>query len=326
MVQDLAEGRPAGSLEPADATRLVEQLRAAVSQVIHGKDDVIDLVLTAVLAGGHVLVEDVPGVGKTTLAQAIAAALGCSFRRIQFTSDLLPGDILGVTVFDRNRAEFRFKEGPIFANIVLADEVNRTTPKTQSALLEAMNTSEVHIDGVAHELPRPFHVIATQNPREYHGTFPLPESQLDRFLVRLSMGYPDRTAERRVMHGSGEGGGDLEAVVDPDRLRALQRLALAVEMDPAIEDYILQLVEATRRSPDLALGASPRGTQALTRAAKAAALLAGRDFVVPDDVKGMAVAVLAHRVLPAGGTDPLAARRPTAEIITELVDSLPPPA
>ncbi len=325
MVQDLAEDALVEALTPDDASRLVTQLRSAVASVIHGKDEVIDLVLTAVLAGGHVLVEDVPGVGKTTLARAIAAALGCSFRRIQFTSDLLPGDILGVTVFDRNQTEFSFKEGPIFANVVLADEVNRTTPKTQSALLEAMNTSEVHIDGVGHELPRPFHVIATQNPREYHGTFPLPESQLDRFLVRLSMGYPDRTAERRVMHGSGEGGGDLPAVVDPRRLRSLQRLALAVTMDPSIEDYILRLVDATRTSPDLSLGASPRGTQALTRASKAAALLDGRDYVVPDDVKAIAVAVLAHRVLPAGGADPMAARRPTDEIVTELLDSLPPP-
>ncbi len=325
MAPDIAPRAPrtAEPLTHAEAGPLLRRLRAAVGGTILGKDDVIDRVLTGVLAGGHVLLEDVPGVGKTTLARAIASALGCSFRRIQFTSDLLPGDILGVTVFDRNRTEFRFKEGPIFANLVLADEVNRTTPKTQSALLEAMNTGQVHIDGVRHDLPAPFHVIATQNPREYHGTFPLPESQLDRFLVRTSMGYPDRDAERLVMHGSGEGGGEVEAVVDPGQLQALQRLARQVRMDAGIEDYILQLVDDTRTSPDLALGSSPRGTQALTRAACARALLEGRDFTIPDDVKAVAIPVLAHRVLP--GSDPMAGGRPTEETIAELVDALPPP-
>jgi MoxR-like ATPase len=326
MARDHAERapRPVGPSTHGEAAPLIRRLRSAVGGAILGKDEVIDRVLIGVLAGGHVLLEDVPGVGKTTLARAIAAALGCSFRRIQFTSDLLPGDILGVTVFDRNRTEFRFKEGPIFANLVLADEVNRTTPKTQSALLEAMNTGQVHIDGVRHQLPEPFHVIATQNPREYHGTFPLPESQLDRFLIRTSVGYPGRDAERRVMHGSGEGGEDVAAVVEPEQLLALQALARRVRMDGGIEDYILQLVDATRSSAELALGASPRGTQALTRASRARALLEGRDFTIPDDVKAMSIPVLAHRVLPAG--DPMSGARPTAEIIAELVDAEPPPA
>ena len=325
MPRDVAQRLPLPPEDPQapDTTAKLRALREAVASVILGKDDVIELLLTSILAGGHVLLEDVPGVGKTTLARAVAAALGCSFRRIQFTSDLLPGDILGVTVFDRDRSEFRFEQGPIFANVVLADEVNRTTPKTQSALLEAMNTGQVHIDGVLHELPRPFLVIATQNPHEHHGTYPLPESQLDRFGVRLSVGYPDAEAERRVMHRSGEGGDELPAVVDPTQLLELQGRAAAVKMSPEIEDYILQIVRESRATPGLALGASPRGTQALSRSARAHALLEGRGFVVPDDIKRVAVAVLAHRVLPAA--DALGGSRPTRETVEELVDSVPPP-
>jgi len=305
---------------------VLKELHGAVGGVIRGKDDVIEMLLTAVLAGGHVLLEDVPGVGKTTLARSVASALGCTFSRIQFTSDLLPGDILGVSVFDSGTAEFRFKPGPVFANLVLADEINRTTPKTQSALLEAMNTSAVHIDGIQRDLPRPFHVIATQNPMEYHGTYPLPESQLDRFLVRLSMGYPDPEAERQVMYRFGEGGADLDAVLDPERLIALQRQAAEVRVAPAMEDYILAIVTETRASAQLALGVSPRGTQALTRAVRARALLQGRDHVVPDDVKRVARAVLAHRVLPAAAVDPMATSRSTAEIIDEIVRGVRPPA
>jgi MoxR-like ATPase len=305
--------------------RALNELHQAVAAVIRGKDDVIELLLTAILAGGHVLLEDVPGVGKTTLARSVASALGCSFRRIQFTSDLLPGDILGVNVFDAATTEFRFKPGPVFANLVLADEINRTTPKTQSALLEAMNTSAVHIDGVKHDLPQPFHVIATQNPMEYHGTYPLPESQMDRFAVRLTMGYPDPESERQVMYRFGEGGGDLDAVLDPARLVALQALAAEVAVAPAVEDYILDIVTRTRQTSQLALGVSPRGTQALTRAVRARALLEGRDYVVPDDVKRVAVPVLAHRVLPAAAVDPMATQRPTGPIIAEIVQGVRPP-
>ncbi len=309
-----------------DLAPRVAALRDAVGSVIVGKDDVIDLLLTAIIAGGHVLVEDVPGVGKTTLAHAVAAALGCSFHRIQFTSDLLPSDILGVTVYDRDQAEFTFRPGPIFANVILADEINRTTPKTQSALLEAMSHGRVHIDGAPKELPQPFHVIATQNPLEHHGTYPLPESQMDRFLMRLTVGYPGREEERRVMRTATADPDKLAAVVGPEQVLALQQRAGTVQLHASIEDYILTLVEATRRSRQLQLGVSPRGTQALTRAVQARALLDGRDYVVPDDVKELASAVLAHRVLAAGGPDPLGNTRPTAEIIAEIIETLPPPA
>lgn len=298
-------------------------LRDAVASAIHGKDGAIDRVLTAVLAGGHVLVEDVPGVGKSTLARAVATALGCTFRRIQFTSDLLPGDILGVNVFDPGQVEFSFKPGPIFSHVVLADEINRTTPKTQSALLEAMSTGAVHIDGVRHELPRPFHVIATQNPHEHHGAYPLPESQMDRFLLRITLGYPDRESERKVMYRAGEGGDDVDSVVDPQQVVALQERAAQVTVAAPLEDYVLEIVHATRRSSRLALGASPRGTQALMQAARAGALLAGRDYVVPDDVKQLAVPVLAHRVL-AADSHGLAAR-PAADVVAEIVASVRPP-
>ncbi len=322
----MADASPAVTPRPDDPASRLAPLRAAVGRVILGKDAVIEQLLVAVVAGGHVLIEDVPGVGKTTLAQALAQALGCSFRRVQFTSDLLPSDILGVTVFDRNASEFRFKQGPIFANVVLADEINRTTPKTQSALLEAMNTGRVHIDGHRHELPRPFHVFATQNPLEHHGTYPLPESQMDRFLMRVSMGYPDPEAERRVMHQRGSELDEVEAALDVDDLLALQRRATEVRVDPALEDYVLALVRATRDNPQLTLGVSPRGTQALVRAARAAAVIDGRDYCVPDDVKRLAVPVLAHRVLGAGGHDPLAGGRPAAELLADLVEAVPPPA
>jgi MoxR-like ATPase len=309
----------------ADETSVrLQALRAAVAGVIHGKDEVIDQLLVAILAGGHVLLEDVPGVGKSTLARAAASAMGCTFRRIQFTSDLLPGDILGVNVYDAGAAEFRFKPGPIFAHLVLADEINRTTPKTQSALLEAMSNAEVHLDGVGHALPQPFHVIATQNPFEQHGAYPLPESQMDRFLVRLTMGYPDREAERRVMYRTGEGGGDLDPVMDPEQLAELQQRAARVTVAASLEDYVLEIVEATRRSPRLSLGASPRGTQALIRAARARALLDGRDYAVPDDVKQFAVPVLAHRVLAA---DALPGEGlPVADVVAEIVAGVRPPA
>ena len=321
-VPSLAEDNSAlGELAPQ-----VAALRATVGSVIVGKDDVIDLLLTAIVAGGHVLVEDVPGVGKTTLAHAVAAALGCSFHRIQFTSDLLPSDILGVTVYDRDRSEFTFRPGPIFANVILADEINRTTPKTQSALLEAMSHGRVHIDGKPRELPQPFHVIATQNPMEHHGTYPLPESQMDRFLMRLTVGYPGREEERRVMQTATADPDRLASVVGPAELLALQQRARTVQLHASIEDYILTIVEATRRSRKLLLGVSPRGTQALTRAVQARALLDGRDYAVPDDVKELANSVLAHRVLAAGGPDPLGHARPAAEIIAEIIETLPPPA
>lgn len=305
---------------------VLQRLAACLDEVLRGKPEVVRQVLAAMLARGHVLVEDVPGVGKTTLGQGLAGALGCTFRRIQFTSDLLPADVVGVSVFDAALGEFRFRPGPIFAHVVLADEVNRATPRTQSALLEAMNEGQVSVDGVTHPLPRPFMVIATQNPVEHVGTFPLPESQLDRFLVRLRIGYPDREAERQVLRQGGAAPRGASPVLGTEDLLALQRAADGVEIGEEVEDYLLAIVEATRRCPDLDLGVSPRGTQALGRAARARALLLGRAYVVPDDVKAMAVPVLAHRVVPAGALD---GRRgegiPTDRLISVLVQSVSPP-
>ncbi|MGA2275878.1 MAG: MoxR family ATPase [Bryobacteraceae bacterium] len=275
-----------------------DELEAALGSAIRGKPEVIRFSLVCLLARGHLLIEDVPGVGKTTLAQALARAIACSFHRLQFTSDMLPSDVLGVTIYNFQSEAFEFKPGPIFTNFLLADEINRTTPKTQSALLEAMNESQVTIDGRPHSLPRPFMVIATQNPVEHHGTYPLPESQLDRFFMRLRIGYPERTSEREIVRQSGatlpEAGPS--GLVAEDILR-LQDAAHGVLVEDAVVDYILAIVEQTRHHESLALGVSPRGSQALYRAAQALALLEGRDYATPDDVKRLAVPVFAHRVV-----------------------------
>jgi MoxR-like ATPase len=262
---------------------------------------VVRLAVVGLVARGHLLIEDVPGVGKTTLAAALARSIGAGFQRIQFTSDMLPSDVLGVAVYEPDKHEFVFKPGPIFTNIVLADEINRTTPKTQSSLLEAMNEAQVSLDHTTHALPRPFMVLATQNPLEHAGTFPLPESQLDRFLLRIRIGYPSEADERTILRGAGSPVVDtLETVLDAADVVELQEAAELVRVDDSVVDYVLSIVTATRRSRLLALGVSPRGSLALLRAARAHALAVGRDFLVPDDVKRLAVPALAHRVIMAG--------------------------
>jgi MoxR-like ATPase len=287
---------PVGS-SPEIARRLAE-LEAVLASAIRGKPEVVRLSLVCLLARGHLLIEDVPGVGKTTLAQALARAVSGRFHRLQFTSDMLPSDVLGVTIYNVRTEAFEFKPGPIFSNFLLADEINRTTPKTQSALLEAMNESQVTIDGHSHSLARPFMVIATQNPVEHHGAYPLPESQLDRFLMRLRIGYPDAASERLIVRNSNgvprEAGAS--GLLAEDVLR-LQDAVHGVAVEEALVDYMLAIVEKTRHHEALALGVSPRGSQALYRATQALALLAGRDFAIPDDVKRLAVPIFAHRVV-----------------------------
>ena len=310
----------------SSSLEVLDALRRVGGSVFRGRSELVDHLLVAVLAGGHVLLEDVPGVGKTTLAEAVAGALGCRFVRIQFTADLLPSDILGVSIFDAKTDSFVFHPGPLFANIVLADEINRTPPKTQSSLLEAMNEGQVSADGVLHPLPAPFVVIATQNPLELHGTFPLPESQLDRFLVRLEVGYPDAEQERLLLQQAGSPAPRAEAVLDPQRVVELQRQAMAVTLHPDIEQYVLALLQATRESPELLLGASPRAGQALVRAAKARAFLEGRSFVVPDDVLELSEPVLAHRLVPAYSAEAVASGGlRSAEVLAAILDSVPVP-
>jgi MoxR-like ATPase len=273
-----------------------------VERVIKGKHDAVRLAVVCLLARGHLLIEDVPGVGKTTLASALARSIGATFQRVQFTSDLLPSDLLGVTIFERDSQQFVFKEGPIFHQLVLADEINRTTPRTQSALLEAMNEGQVSVDHHTYPLPRPFMVLATQNPKEYHGTFPLPESQLDRFLMRIAIGYPDAAAERYIVT-SRTRPEDLSPVIDASELASAQDAVERVRVDASLVDYVLEVVGATRKSPAVVVGASPRAAQALYRAAQALALLEGLDYVLPRHVKALAVPVLAHRLQLEGGAE-----------------------
>ncbi len=277
------------------ANRLLEN----VGLVVLGKPEVIRQAVVALLADGHVLIEDVPGVGKTLLARAIAASIDCSFRRIQFTPDLLPSDVLGSSIFHAPSSEFVFKPGPLFANVILADEINRTTPRTQSALLEAMSDRQVSVEGKTYVLPPPFIVLATQNPYEFEGTYVLPESQLDRFMLRLRMGYPIRAEERKLLasHRDGEPVESLGAVLSADEVLQLQRGVRLVQVDDAIGEYLLDIVHATRRSEDLHVGVSTRGALTLYRAAQSLALVSGRYYVVPDDIKALVVPVLAHRVV-----------------------------
>ena len=302
----------------APAGALVARLEANVARVFRGKPETTRLAVVAMLARGHVLIEDVPGVGKTTLAQALARSLGLSFQRIQFTSDLLPSDILGVSIWNQRREEFEFVAGPIFASVVLADEINRATPKTQSALLEAMSEGKVTIERHRYDLPDPFLVLATQNPHEYVGTFPLPESQLDRFEMHLRLGYPGRAEERSLLVGGGVEAelARLPAVVAAEELRALQRRVPQVHLADKVADYVLTLAERTRAGDEFQLGISTRGALGLCRAAQAMALAEGRDFVVPDDVQRLAVPVLGHRVvLRRGATGLDAARRAIEQLI-----------
>jgi MoxR-like ATPase len=295
-------------------------LEAALASAICGKPEVVRLSLVCLLARGHLLIEDVPGVGKTTLAQALARSVACRFHRLQFTSDMLPSDVVGVTIYNAHSEAFEFKPGPIFSNFLLADEINRTTPKTQSALLEAMNETQVTIDGRSHPLPRPFMVVATQNPVEHHGTYPLPESQLDRFLMRLRIGYPDAASERQILRNS-----ERRPAHAPDTgllaedILALQDSVQRVSVEDAILDYMLAIVERTRNHESLALGVSPRGGQALYRAVQALALIDGRDYAIPDDVKRLAAPVFAHRVVINTRTTLVQRRADVGERIIEEI-------
>ena len=272
-------------------------LEASLGEIIRGKPDVLRLSLVCLLAKGHLLIEDVPGVGKTTLAQALARSTQCTFHRLQFTSDMLPSDVIGVTIYNAQSQSFEFKKGPIFTHFLLADEINRTTPRTQSALLEAMNEGQVSVDGRSYPLPEPFMVVATQNPVEHHGTYPLPESQLDRFLLRLRMGYPDPASEREILRHRDSSASRAPSVVGAADVIELQARAGEVRVDDALVDYMMAVVEKTRHLESLSLGVSPRGAQALYRAAQALALAGGREFAIPDDVKRLVIPVFAHRVV-----------------------------
>ena len=277
----------------------IKGLRGNLGTVLKGKDDVIELAITALLAKGHLLIEDIPGVGKTTLAHGLAMCMSCAFRRIQFTSDMLPSDVIGVTVYNQATHSFDFKEGPIFANIILADEINRTSPRTQSAFLEAMNEKQVSVEKTTYPLPEPFMVFATQNPMEYEGTFPLPESQLDRFTMRIRIGYPGEADERAILlaHSQNDSPESLEPILTAEELLSIQSEVGKVRVDEELVTYILGIVNGTRRSPHLRLGASPRGSINLYRAAQALAMVEGRSYCIPDDIKRLAVPVLSHRVI-----------------------------
>jgi MoxR-like ATPase len=286
-------------LAASDATERIERLQGAIETVIKGKPEAVRLGIVALIAGGHLLVEDVPGVGKTTLAHALARALHCSFQRIQFTSDLLPSDVIGLSIYNQHTGVFEWKPGPIFANVVLADEINRTTPKTQSALLEAMAERHVTAEGVTHPLPAPFIVLATQNPIEHHGTYPLPESQLDRFMLRLRIGYPAVDDERQILRDREfrDPLDDLRPVMTAGEVLELQNSVAEVSVDDALVEYLMRIAAATRDSEMLDLGVSPRGTLALFRAAQALALTEERTYCIPDDIKRLVIPVFAHRIL-----------------------------
>jgi MoxR-like ATPase len=297
----------------------------AVARTVKGKDDIIQLAVVALIAEGHLLIEDVPGVGKTTLGHAMARALACNFHRIQFTSDLLPSDVLGISVFNPKNNDFEFKPGPIFSNIVLADEINRTTPKTQSALLEAMNENQVTIESSTYPLPRPFMVLATQNPAEHHGTYPLPESQLDRFLMKIEVGYPNESAEKEILKRftNGNNKTTVDPVLTPADVVALQDDSRKIHIDEEIIDYILHIVNSTRKHPEIELGVSPRGTVALFRSVQALALVHGRTYALPDDVKRLVPCVFRHRLLIARNG---ARSRNSHSILQGILDQSPVPA
>jgi MoxR-like ATPase len=308
--------------------RRATELENSLRRVIRGKDDVLRLALVSIFAKGHLLIEGVPGVGKTTLGQALAKAIDCSFQRVQFTSDMLPSDVLGISIYSAIEQKFEFKRGPIFANVMLADEINRTTPKTQSALLEAMNEGQVTVDAHSYPLPQPFLVIATQNPIEHHGTYPLPESQLDRFLMRLRMGYPEGEAEREILR-SEAGTAQLEhlqPVLNAADVLEIQQAVKQVQVDDSLISYVLNIVRKTRESENLSLGVSPRGSQMLYRAAQAMAFLDGRDYCVPEDFKPLVVAVFSHRVVVSSlYNSTLRKSEQSEQVLREIVESVPVP-
>lgn len=327
-IGDVAHARLGYVMKTVDAAahQRVSAFREAVARTVKGKDETIELATVALIAEGHLLIEDVPGVGKTTLGHAMAKALDCNFHRIQFTSDLLPSDVIGVSVFNPRINEFEFKPGPIFSNIVLADEINRTTPKTQSALLEAMNESQITVENDTYPLPRPFMVLATQNPVEHHGTYPLPESQLDRFLMRIEVGYPDAAAEKEILKRFTNGNRPhaLDPVLAPGDILQLQEESRKIHVDEKIVDYMIQIVNRTRNHPDIELGVSPRGTVALFRSLQAFALVEGRTFVLPDDVKRLVFPVFGHRlVIARNGTR---ARLDSRSALQSILDQTPVPA
>ncbi len=313
------------SPETAAARELADELRRSVEGALIAKAEIIDLALLALFCRGHVLIEDVPGIGKTTLARALASALGCTFRRIQSTPDLMPSDLLGVNVFNQKSGDFEFMPGPVFSHVLLCDEINRATPRTQSALLEAMQEGQTTIDGVTMELPEPFLVLATQNPIEMEGTFPLPEAQLDRFFLLVKLGYPshDDESEMLARFGTGLRAAEAATVASPDRLKAAQEAVAAVRVDEAVREYVVAVSAATREHGDLALGASPRASLSLMRASQARAVMEGRDYVVPDDVKSLASPVLAHRLVL---TSTARLRSATAEgVVSDVLSSVSVP-
>ncbi|MFO7742700.1 MAG: MoxR family ATPase [Anaerolineae bacterium] len=302
-----------------------KRVRENVQEVIVGKSDVIDLALVAVLCEGHILIEDVPGIGKTTLARSLAASLGCSFRRIQFTPDLLPSDVTGINFFNQKTQAFEFRPGPVMSQVVLADEINRATPRTQSALLEAMQEQQITVDGDTYRLPRPFMVLATQNPIELEGTFPLPEAQVDRFLIRLSIGYPDQSEEHRMLlrFERRDPLESLSAVTSPEELIKMQQRVRETRVEESVRGYIVDIARATRSHADIELGVSPRGTLALYRCAQALAAIRGREYVLPDDVKLLAPCVLTHRIIISPTTR--LRGRSLAEVLMDVIEKVPVP-
>ncbi len=316
------------AVDASETSEKIDRLCQTIGRVIYGKDEVIRLVVVCLLAKGHMLIEDVPGIGKTTLANTLARSVNCTFQRIQFTSDLLPTDILGVSIYHSQKSQFEFQPGPIFANVVLADEVNRASPKTQSALLEAMNDRQVSYDSNTYPLPEPFIVIATQNPVEHYGTFPLPESQLDRFMMKIGIGYPsaEREIEMILSRKQGDPLREVEPALDAAEIIALQSLVERVRVDETLMNYLMRIVEATRASELVELGVSPRAGLSLFRLAQARALVSGRDYVVPDDVKLLAVNALAHRLVLSAHYGPKAAGISSAEqVIKSILGEIPVP-
>src|SRR3954464_868826 len=310
------------------ASQKAAELENALRRIIRGKDDIIRLALVSILARGHLLIEGVPGVGKTTLGQTLARAIDCSFQRVQFTSDMLPSDVLGISVYSALEQQFEFKRGPVFTNVMLADEINRTTPKTQSALLEAMNEAQVTVDAHSYPLPQPFLVIATQNPVEHHGTYPLPESQLDRFLMRVRMGYPDAQAERQILRS--EAGvahlAEMRPILTGTEVLEMQQAVRNIRVDDSLVNYALEIVRRTRESEFLSRGVSPRGSQALYRAAQAMAFLEGRTFCTPEDIKPLVIPVFAHRARVSGlYASALKRSEQSDQVLKDIIENVPVP-